>query len=70
MGALATAGISILAYEHQIGQQMHIVQDIGLRLRELSEKSAKYRQELEHLTVEVDDWMKRTKETRRLFCIF
>jgi signal transduction histidine kinase len=63
MGTLASAGAASLAYEHEIGKQMHQLQSIGQRLTELAKGDPK----LEELADELQGWLERARRARGLF---
>jgi signal transduction histidine kinase len=63
LGALATAGISTLAYEHESAKQLLILEDIATRLRD-GRISAQERREA---ATDIESWVERARATRALF---
>jgi len=67
MGALATAGMAALGYEHEMAKQFHILEGIARRLGEVSVKDAKIQAFLTELRAELDEWVAHSRATRQLF---
>jgi signal transduction histidine kinase len=67
LGALATAGISALAYEHEVFKQFEIIEEITelLRLADGNEESA--RPNLGTIAGELEQWLDRARGTHELF---
>lgn len=67
LGALATAGISALAYEHEVSKQLSILEDLAERMRAFETKDKNAREFLREMSGETDDWLGRARATRALF---
>lgn len=63
LGALATAGIGALAYEHEVAKQFHAIRRIA-RTLESDDFSA---DDAERMAADLKAWVKRAKQTRALF---
>ncbi|GID32672.1 ATP-binding protein [Paractinoplanes brasiliensis] len=65
LASLATAGISALAYEHEVEKQLQLLADLSRRLRlaERGETSVA----LPVLADDLEEWVERAKATRALF---
>lgn len=66
-GALATAGITTIAYEHEIGKQYLLLEDIASRLRNIKVRSKEIRSELECQAQAVDEWVEHARAMRKLY---
>lgn len=60
LGALATAGMFALAFEHEISRQLTVLETLSARVRSTSKMSAS-------LSDELDKWIKRVRQTRTIF---
>jgi C4-dicarboxylate-specific signal transduction histidine kinase len=60
LGALATAGMFALAFEHEIARQLTVLETLSARVRASSKMSAE-------LSDELDKWIKRVRQTRTIF---
>lgn len=67
LGALATAGISSLAYEHEVNKQFHLLASIASQLEEFSTGSDDIDAELNNLSLELNECLDRMRATRSLF---
>ncbi len=67
LGALATAGISALAYEHEVSKQLRLLEDLAERMRAFPTKDKSVRDFLAMLAIEADEWLARARATRALF---
>ena len=67
LGALATAGMSALAYEHEVSKQLRLLQMMAEKSRRFSTKDGTARQFLDTLAAELTQWITRAKATRALF---
>jgi signal transduction histidine kinase len=67
LGALATAGISAVAFEHEVTKQFHLLEDMAHRLKRIGSNSAITRQHLNELAVELEEWLTRVRHTYALF---
>lgn len=65
LGALATAGITALAYQHEIGQQFQLLNDVVSRLRAGAARLADTT--LAGLADDLATWLDRGRATRELF---
>ncbi|RTE93074.1 ATP-binding protein [Bradyrhizobium sp. LVM 105] len=60
LGALATAGMFALAFEHEIARQLTALEVLSGRIRSSSKMSAE-------LSDELDRWIRRVRQTRSIF---
>ncbi|MCP4602195.1 MAG: hypothetical protein GY847_17045 [Proteobacteria bacterium] len=67
LGALATAGISALAYQHELNKQFASIQRIIERIERTQTKNPKLRQFLDSLDEDLSSWVERAKATNALF---
>jgi signal transduction histidine kinase len=67
LGALATAGISAVAFEHEVTKQFHLLEDMAHRLKRIGSNSAITKQHLNELAVELEEWLTRVRHTYALF---
>ena len=67
LGSLATAGMTALAYEHEIGKQFHILEGVADRLSEISTKDAATRKMLAEIREQLTQWIDQARTTRMIF---
>lgn len=67
LGALATAGISALAYQHELRKQFAVVEGIVEQLRGVETKDAALRNTLDTLAEDLAGWLERARATNALF---
>jgi signal transduction histidine kinase len=68
LGALATAGISALAYEHEVSKQFETLDDIALALYEAAEERTSSEDlDLAAIARQLEQWLERARATHRLF---
>lgn len=67
MGSLATAGISALAYEHEVTKQFHLLEDVTEELKLIRVSDQKIRKRLEEISDRLNEWLQRARATRSLF---
>ena len=67
LGALATAGISALAYEHEVSKQLGILEGLAEQMRAFETKDKNVREFLKKLSGDTDEWLGRARATRALF---
>lgn len=67
LGALATAGISTLAYQHELKKQFTSIQNIIDRLKDVQTHDTKLRQSLDSICDDLSAWIDRAKATNALF---
>jgi signal transduction histidine kinase len=60
LGALATAGMFALAFEHEISRQLTVLETLSARVRRSSKLTGE-------LSDELDKWIKRVRQTRTIF---
>jgi signal transduction histidine kinase len=65
LGSLATAGISALAYEHEVNVQMHLLEGVVDQLE--GSRRNPTRDKLGQLSKQLREWIERAKSTRALF---
>lgn len=67
LAPLATAGMSVLAYEHEFQRQFQMLQAVAGRLKRVAARDARLRTELESIGTSIEAWIARAKGTRALF---
>lgn len=67
LAPLATAGMSVLAYEHEVQRQFQILQGIASSLKRIALRDTRFRNELEALGTRIDAWIARARGIRSLF---
>jgi signal transduction histidine kinase len=67
LSSLATAGMSALAYQHELNRQLVVIQDISAELHAAAAKSPPLRDKLLNLSGRLDAWAARARETGRIF---
>lgn len=67
LGPLATAGISALAYQHELRKQFAVVESLVERIREVATGDPALRQSLNSLGEDLSSWLKRARATNALF---
>lgn len=70
MGPLATAGISSLAYQHELKQQFSTIHDIVRQIGEIETSDQKLQKTLNELKETLSSWVKRAEATNALFSYF
>jgi len=66
LGALATAGISALAYEHEVSKQFEALEKIVGQLRGMA-RTAGNSEDLEVIAIDLQSWLARSRATHNLF---
>jgi signal transduction histidine kinase len=66
-GALATAGIASLAYEHEVSKQLRSLEDIAKKLEQIRAVDPQVRRVLKELAEDLKEWISRARATRALF---
>jgi len=67
LGPLATAGISALAYQHELRKQFTFVQSIVERIRHVPTEDEGLRRSLDALAEDLSAWVERARATNALF---
>jgi len=67
LGSLATAGMSALAYEHEVHKQYLLLEDVVKQLGEIRVSDEATRDRLNEIADDLDEWIQWAKATRRLF---
>ena len=67
LGPIATAGISSLAFQHELKRQFDLIDEVVERLDDLKTKYPKAKAELDELKVDLSNWVSRSRETNALF---
>lgn len=67
LGSLATAGISSLAYQHELKKQFTLINGIIKRIGSVKVENADLRKTLNDLKEDLEFWLKRAKSTNALF---
>jgi C4-dicarboxylate-specific signal transduction histidine kinase len=70
VGPLATAGISSLAYQHELTKQFKLVEDIIGQLRTIKVPDIALQTALDRLTEDLSRWVERARATNSLFSYF
>jgi len=67
LGPLATAGISALAYQHELRKQFSTIESIVERIAGIRTRNASLRRSLDSLKEDLSSWLKRARATNALF---
>jgi len=67
LGSLATAGISALAYQHEVTKQFHLLEGIIEQLRSVPVKDAQTKKSLSETADQISEWLQRARSIRSLF---
>jgi signal transduction histidine kinase len=67
LGALATAGISALAYEHEVFKQFEALEDIALQLYDADSAADRKSLDLGAIAERLERWLERARATHNLF---
>lgn len=67
LGALATAGISALAYDHELNRQINQLDNLGGLLASVKIAEQAARQQVAEITSRLREWVQRARETRKLY---
>jgi signal transduction histidine kinase len=67
LGSLATAGISALAYEHEVNIQMHLLEGVVDQLETIRRSGGASENRLSNLSKQLREWIERARSTRALF---
>ncbi|MFQ5798465.1 MAG: ATP-binding protein [Bacteroidota bacterium] len=67
LGPLATAGISALAYQHELRKQFSTIESIIERIAEVRTSDASLRRSLDSLREDLSSWLGRARATNALF---
>jgi signal transduction histidine kinase len=67
LGALATAGISALGYEHEVGKQFQVLGGVVEHLTKIQTSDRAIRQQLDEIASRLTEWIDRARATRALF---
>lgn len=70
LGALATAGITALAFDHEISKQLMLLEQISRNLRTIAEGGELKPSSLVSVADQLNDWTERVRSTRALFSSF
>lgn len=67
LGSLATAGMSALAYEHEVQKQYVLLEEVAEQLAGLRIRDGATHERLNKIVASIDEWLLRARATRRLF---
>jgi signal transduction histidine kinase len=67
LGALATAGISAVAYQHEVYKQFNLLRDIVHALKAIDVPNQPVRARLAEAVDRLEEWLDRARHTRALF---
>lgn len=67
LGAFATAGISSLAYHHEIQKQLRMIDDLTEKIEEMIVKKRFNKQKLNEIKTDLKEWVGRAKQLEALF---
>jgi C4-dicarboxylate-specific signal transduction histidine kinase len=67
LGPLATAGISALAYNHEINKQLHTLDTIATEITTLATRPSQAPRKLAEISGRLRGWIAHTRSTRQLF---
>lgn len=65
LGALATSGMMALSFDHEYARQLVALADIAARLSQIAEELDS--NEVLDTSFEIENWIKQTRETRKVF---
>jgi signal transduction histidine kinase len=67
LGSLATAGMSALAYEHEVVKQLQLLDEVTEELNTIHVPDNETRQHLKKIATNLSEWIERAHATRALF---
>ncbi len=67
LGALATAGISALSYQHEVYKQFTLLEDIAEGLRNIDTPNRTIQTRVVEVVKQLEEWLERARHTRALF---
>lgn len=67
LGSLATAGMSALAYEHEVVKQLNLLEEVTEELAAIQTPDGRTRRSLEKVATNLTEWIERARATRSLF---
>jgi len=67
LGPLATAGISALAYEHEVAQQLSLLDEVNENLLSIQTRDRTIQRQLQRVTENLSEWIDRARASRALF---
>jgi len=67
LGSLATAGISAVAFQHELRKQFASIESIVERIREIQTEDDSLRRSLDELADDLSTWLERARMTNSLF---
>lgn len=67
LGALATAGISAVAYQHELTKQFGVIRDIIYQIQHIQTNDQKLQTALDQLASDLAKWVERAEATNALF---
>jgi signal transduction histidine kinase len=67
LGPLATAGISALAYNHEINKQIYLLESIATEITTLASRPHEAKRKLLEISTRLRRWIAHTRSTRQLF---
>lgn len=67
LGSLATAGMSALAYEHEVVKQLHLLEEVAEDLSEIRVRDNATQEHLKKASANLSEWIERARATRSLF---
>jgi len=67
LGSLATAGMSAMAYEHEVQKQYRDLEEVSDELRSLEVPDSKARERLRGIAGRIEEWVQRARSMRELF---
>jgi len=70
LGAFATAGISSLAYHHQIQQQLQTIEGVSEDIRRMVDEGRIDDSELREISLELKEWAEKARQLEALFSYY
>ena len=67
LGSLATAGMSALAYEHEVQKQYNLLENVVAELENIQVRDGKIQDRLGTISKDLKEWIRRARATRNLF---
>ncbi len=67
LGPLATAGITAVAFDHELNKQLVGLEEVSREISSLSVKDQLIENRLKDIGVRIENWIRRARSTRKLF---
>jgi signal transduction histidine kinase len=67
LGSLATAGMSAMAYEHEVTKQFHLLENVTEELNAIKSQDRRIQHRIENIAEKLKEWIERARATRAVF---